>query len=314
MRFRENRGVHRPPYRDLPGGAADGVFGAGDELGCLNLLTRERVAAAAALIREGRVFSLNADVGAWPNPSPASSPRTPPVHRVFELVPGLAYDDVLDGFYLQGSTQWDGFLHVVDARTGTSYNGSRTGDDGVGAWARRGIVGRSVLLDLPRWASAQGRSWDWRAPIGVGARDLAACAAWQGVEVLEGTILLLRVGWEEGYSALSVEERASFAAEEAVNPGLEPAPEVAELLWDWGVAAVACDNPALEVRPPRADVRDSLHTLLLARLGIPIGEYFLLDQLASWCAAARRYEQFFTAAPLHLVGAIGSPANAIAVV
>lgn len=305
--------MQRPPYADLPEGRAQGVFGADDAFGCLNLLTPERVAAATELVQAGRVFSLNANIGEWPNPSPFGSPRSAPVHHAFELIPD-AFDDYLDSFYLQGSTQWDGFLHIADAGTGSFYGGAHGSHPGVAAWAERGLAGRSVLLDLPRWAAQAGRNWDWRAPISVSAQDLVDCADWERVRIREGTILLVRVGWEEGYRRLSAAEREEFAAAPSVNPGLEPVVDVASLLWNWGIAAIACDNPALEVRPATVQLSESLHTLLLSRLGMPIGEFFLLDKLALACAESGCYEQFFTAAPINLSKGVGSPANALALI
>jgi hypothetical protein len=44
-----------------------------------------------------------------------------------------------------------------------------------------------------------------------------------------------------------------------------------------------------------------------------LGELFDFDALATTCAQDGRYTFLFTAAPLPLVGGIGSPANAIAI-
>ena len=44
-----------------------------------------------------------------------------------------------------------------------------------------------------------------------------------------------------------------------------------------------------------------------------VGELFDLEALAADCAADGVYEAFFTAAPLHLRGGIGSPGNALAI-
>jgi hypothetical protein len=235
---------------------------------------------------------------------------------VYELAPNLVYDDYLDGFYLQGGTQWDGFLHVRDPTSGAFYNGRRDLSVGIEAWARRGIAGRGVLLDLARWAIDEGEPIDWRSERAIRAEDLAACAAAQGVDVTEGTVLLLRFGWQEGYAKLSPEERMEAALAPRPSrfppgPGLMASSEVAELLWEWGVAALACDNQGVEVFP--MDVNDNLHTLLLPRLGIPLGEFFLLDELAACCVREGRSEFFFTSSPLNLAGGVGSPANALAI-
>ena len=62
-----------PSYTDLPvkpgapEGSAWGLFGDDDQLGCLNLLTAERVVAAAKLVRKGAVFPLNLRIDE-PNP------------------------------------------------------------------------------------------------------------------------------------------------------------------------------------------------------------------------------------------------------
>lgn len=86
---------------------------------------------------------------------------------------------------------------------------------------------------------------------------------------------------------------------------------MAELLWDWHVAAVCADNPAVEVRP--GDRRDgSLHRRAIAMLGLALGELFNLEALAADSADDHRYTSFFTGVPLNLPGGVGSPANAIA--
>lgn len=48
-----------PIKPDYPPHSAWGVFGDDDQIGTLNLLTPERVTAAARLVQTGRVFALN---------------------------------------------------------------------------------------------------------------------------------------------------------------------------------------------------------------------------------------------------------------
>jgi kynurenine formamidase len=303
----------RPRFVDLPDGNARGVFGADDQLGCLNLLTPERTAAAAALVRSGTVFSLNAPIFDWPDPNPPSSPRKTPDHEVFELVPNVVLDDALNHFYLQASSQWDGFLHVRDPASGQFYNGQHQPRIGVEVWAERGIAGRGVLLDVAAWATAAGEDWAWQRRRPVTAADLEACADAQGVAIGEGTILLIRLGWETGYRALDRDGRVAYASSGQHAPGLEASADMAARLWDWGVAAVAGDTIALEAKPYQDPMDKILHTLLLPRLGLPMGELWLLDALAQACAAEHRYEFFLTSAPLNVRGGVGTPANALAV-
>jgi kynurenine formamidase len=308
---------NRPAYKDLPDGNARGVFGVDDELGCLNLLTPARTAAAASLIQSGKAFALDVPVNSptYNNPgffsAQTESERGIPHHTILKL-DDVIRDDYLDGFYPQHNTQWDHFLHCGDQRTKTFYNDLTDDSAGIVAWATRGIVGRAVLLDVARWAEAQGNPIDWRSSRAISADDLEATAGSQGVEIEEGTVVLLRLGWETGYKRMNERERIAYAKSELATPGLEPSPKVAERLWDWGVAAIAADNPAMEVWPFRQDGY-LLHYDLLGCLGIPIGEFWLLDALAEQCAAERRYEVFFTSAPLGVHGGVGSPGNALAI-
>ena len=298
----------RPRYHELPDGSAWGVFGADDQLGCLNLLTAERTAAAAALVRTGQLFSMNAPLD-WPSPSFAgpTGTRQAPDHVVLTFPGGR--DEYLDRFHPQAGTQLDGFLHVVDHDGGLSYNGN-SGDVGIEAFAKRGIAGRAVLLDVERWAAAQRDPIDWQQRRPISAAELEACAAWEGVAITEGTILLLRVGWQSGWEAASEAVRdAAVARGRPVSPGLEPSPVMAASLWDWGVALIGSDNPAVEAFPVEGHF---LHVDLLVRLGIPLAELLWLDALAAECASQRRFEFLFTCAPLHIRGGIGSTANALA--
>jgi len=88
-----------PNYADLPpaprgGRSAWGMFGAGDNLGLVNLMTPERIAAAARLVRRGQVFCLDMPIGSI---SPALATfRGPPRHRVLHEPGTAGFDDVYD--------------------------------------------------------------------------------------------------------------------------------------------------------------------------------------------------------------------------
>lgn len=302
--------VTRPSYRDLPDGRAWDHYGRDDRLGSLNLLTAERVASAAALVESGNVYSLNAPLN-WPSPNPFASAtdRGGPRHHVIR---GDTYrDDYLDGFYPQNGTQWDGFLHVLDPELRCFYNNDTTEMVGMDAWAERGIAGRGVLLDVASVAEQAGAPLNWKARTVVTVDDLEQAADQHGVEIEEGAILIVRVGWENGWNAASDAERDEVAYDEVNTlPGLDASVEMVEWLWDHSVAAVASDTPALEAFPPEERF---LHVDLLARLGIPIGEMWHVDELAEACAAVGRYEFLLTSAPLNIAGGIGSTANVLAI-
>ncbi|MCH7484171.1 MAG: hypothetical protein IIA90_03370 [Chloroflexi bacterium] len=97
-----------PVKKGAPPGSAWGLWGDDDELGSLNLLTLERVAAAARLVRKGAVFPLNLRID---RPDPPLYGRG----RVLHTITGEGSDgrdDYLDNFWPQASSQWDGLRHV----------------------------------------------------------------------------------------------------------------------------------------------------------------------------------------------------------
>ena len=309
-----------PTYRELvtrtdaPPGTAWGLFGADDELGTLNLLTAERAAASAALVRTGEVFSLNWDVE-LPDPSPF---RQPPIrHQVG--IGTFGRDDRLDRFYLQGSSQWDGLRHIAHPRHGF-YNGvaaARVDDPesdalGIHQVARRGIVGRGVLLDVVRHQAAHGRPFRPDEQFLISADLLDAVAAAEQVTIETGDLLLVRTGWTGWYAALSQRERDAISPS-TPQPGLEAVERTAEWLWDRHVAAVAADNLALEPMPLDFREGHTLHFWLIPCFGMPIGEIWWLDDLAAACARDRRWTFQLVSAPLNVRGGVGSPPNAIAI-
>jgi kynurenine formamidase len=307
-----------PRYDELPVVAelglrhAWGVFGDGDRLGTLNLLAPQRVAAAAAGVRTGEVVSLDLPLDV---PDPPLFGRRRYEHHVFALNRN-EMDDRLDGFHLQGSTQWDALSHVRCRQFG--YWGGRTVDPTTGAndlgidhVADHGLAGRGVLLDVSRWAADQGRPFHPLEPHQVTAGDLLATLEHQGTVLEPGDILCIRVGWPDRYRALDAAARAAYA-ERPTSAGLRADEDVARLLWDAHVAAVASDNPAVEVVPGDPDV-GSLHRRLIPLLGVTLGEMFDLDHLARRCAEQRRWDFLFVAAPLKVPGGVGSPGNAVAI-
>ena len=71
-------------------------------------------------------------------------------------------------------------------------------------------------------------------------------------------------------------------------------------------------NPGLEVSPGDRAV-GSLHRRLIPLLGMALGEFFDLDNLAAACASDSRWDFLIVSAPLHLIGGVGSPANAVVI-
>jgi kynurenine formamidase len=298
------------------------VWGEADHLGTLNLLTVERVQAAKSSIRTGRVFAFNLELEL---PDPPTFGRSALVHEV--IGDGNSSDDIIREWNTQTSSQWDGFRHVRSPAHG-AYSGIPEAEHGIHFWARRGLAGRAVLLDVARWRQTEGR------PIRPGERDvittadLDATAAHQGTAIETGDVLL-RFGWTTWYRGLDAAGRADWVTAGHPIAGMEACEATAAWLWDHRVAAVAADCPSFEAWPPPivtgprtnrqalADPAHSaemfLHFNLLPLLGLPIGELFDLDALAEDCAAAGTWDAFFTSAPINLQNGVASPPNALAI-
>jgi len=310
-----------PVKEGAPQGSAWGLFGDDDQLGTINLLTPERVMEAARLVRKGAVFPLNLRID---QPNPPMFGRRAPEHHLLEIGGGIARDDYLDNFWPQASSQWDALRHVRHPQDGF-YNGVKNEEVslaegsklGIEHFARRGIVGRGVLLDLERHLRQQGTPLDPQSSTMIRKGTLDACAAAQGVEIEAGDILILRTGWLRWYlEEATPEERQKISGVPAAGafraPGIGPADEIAEYLWNLHVAAVAADNPGVEPTPPHPGA-GFMHFRLIPHLGIPMGELWYLEEMAADCAQDGIYEFMFTSAPLNVPGGAGSPPNALAI-
>ncbi|MCU1457046.1 MAG: hypothetical protein JWL73_1138 [Actinomycetia bacterium] len=321
----------RPRWRELPeipgtlARSAWGVFGSDDELGAVNLVTPQCAVDAATLVRTGATYRLDLPID---QPSPPLFGREPLRHEVFAISANVL-DDYVDGLYLQGSTQWDALAHCSHGQAGF-YNGFglddvRAGRLGIDTIAERGVVARGVLVDAARYRDSVGRPVDPLSGDLISVDDLTHALADQDSELRSGDVLCVRTGWMAWYLGLDDDGRqaASDISRDHDRhrlPGIGPGPELAEWLWDAGVAMVAADNPMVEPRPqpPRADggtapPAEMVHICVMVLLGIPLGELFDFEALAAACADDGRYEFMLTSAPLRMPGGIGSPPNALAI-
>lgn len=294
------------------------VFGDNHEYGCLNFITPAHVLTAARLVETGEVVNLNLPLhepqsGFW-------AKRQPPDHHVELLKAGR--DDYLDSFYLQGSTQWDGFRHARFRKIG--YYGGHLDDEldktdvlGIDRWAERGMIGRGVLIDAARYfGAAGGFAMDER--FAISGAHIEAIAQSQRVALRDGDMLVLRTAWLGWYMGLPREDRDAMAERFAGDraslkiPGLSADCGTAAWLWNHRVSCIASDTPMLET-VPYIPAEGWAHQRILALLGLPFGELWQLDKLAEVCRTKGRYEFMLCSAPLNLRRGVGSPANAYAV-
>lgn len=301
-------------YDVLPREAATGLphsWGLLDpNLGTVSRIAPDAVAAAAASVVLGETIPLNLSLGEI---SPPLFGRAQWQHSVHALDRNY-FEDVLSSYNPQCSSQWDGFRHVR-AREAGFYGGitdlESAGDAlGIEHLARRGIAGRGVLLDVPRWYERRGEPYDALAGDVIGAPTLRAVAQDEGVELRDGDILCVRTGYVSAYRGLPAGDRAAEDVWLRFT-GLRADEEMARFLWDSGIAVLAADNPAVESAPGNpAD--GSLHRRLIPMLGFVVAELLDLDALAARCADLGRFEFLFVASPLDIPGGLSSPANALA--
>jgi kynurenine formamidase len=309
-----------PDYDDLPpipegGRSAWGLFGADDSVGLINLQTPERVAAAAGLVRRGAMFPLNAPLDFGPA---IAAGRGAPRHRVLHTAGSFGFDDVLDNFFPQSSSQWDSLGHVgysADA----FYNGATEDDVWSGRrntiehWAKRGIAGRVVVLDMPRTFADAGRSYDPGTNVAYSVEDLEMARKRADVEIGEGDILLVHTGFCAWYLNAPMETRAQVARSYA-TPGIAHGEEMCRYLWNLHISAIVSDTFAVEAFPPgRNGPTDFAHRILIGQFGMALGELWWTEDLAADCADDGVAEAFLVSAPLNMAGGIGSTANAVAI-
>jgi len=296
-----------------------GRWGPDDEIGTLNFVTPADIVNAAALVRRGKVFSLGLNFdrngpqkGLWGN-------RYNPIHVMLATgtdavagnqdAGGLRYADDAVSMPLQCGTQWDALGHIFyddkmwngyDARlvdsTGAQKNGIEKTKDR--------MVGRGVLLDVARFRGADSFP-DGEA---ITIDDLDATADHQRVEVKRGDFVIVRTGHME--RCLEQEEWGGYAGGAA--PGLSF--ETAEWIHRKEIAAICTDTWGCEVRPNETDdCTQPWHWVVIPKIGITMGEIFYLKELAADCADDGVYEFMFTAPPLPISKAVGSPINPMAI-
>ena len=336
-----------------PEGSNWGDFGPDDQIGRLNLITPQHRIKAAEEVREGLAFCLSLPLDCPrvqlnprrfpPNLAFSMRGEDPVANYPYGLAfPGMqeVVNDDRATLSLQFSTQWDALCHMgqlFDAsgegeELVTYYNGfhahehicgpfdylnGRAGMDGpFGAFAlgieklaETGMQTRGVMIDLFAHVGLEA--------VPVGYEQLMRILEVDKVAVERGDVLCFRTGFDRALLA-----HYSGAAE--LDPhrcsGLDGFDDRL-LKWvdDCGAVALVSDNEAVEmmpdfVRESAHGIRVPLHNLCLFKLGIPLGELFLLSDLADWLREHDRSRFLFTAPPLRLPGAVGSPVTGVGTV
>jgi kynurenine formamidase len=127
---------------------------------------------------------------------------------------------------------------------------------------------------------------------------LRECAAWAGVEIGEGDVVLIRTGWDTLW-----DNPSAYLAPQL--PG--PTAATARWLVERGVVATGSDTMPYERAP--GDKPLEVHAILLVESGVFIFETLNLIELSQ----RKGYRFLFSANPLRITGATGSPINPIAI-
>ena len=279
-------------------------WGAEDRRGSMNLMTPERVAAAAALIETGEMVELGRALGAE---MPFFGTRRFDVHlkRTFMNPQDNrrgSNEEVVVTEIGQVGTQLDGFTHQTIGDE--IYNcvtfadlATRTGFTAMGVDQIGTILTRGVLIDVAGLKGVDMLEDEYEITV----EDLEAALERQELELREGDAVLIRTGW----GALWGEDNERYNAS---TPGIGVA--AAEWLIERDPILIGSDNWPVEVAPSKTLPSASLpvHQIALVVHGV-----HLLENLDLSALAERGDPEFaFALQPIKVAGGTGSAVAPVA--
>ncbi len=292
-----------------------GRWGRDDELGTLNYVTPDTVRAAAALVRSGRRATMTIPMNTTAGPDNPS----PVVHHMvqghdIDMGNSLSFATDFVGLAFHGDchTHMDALCHI--AYQGLVYNGrpaqqvvTSKGATALDVTAySEGLVGRGVLLDVPRFRGVR-----WLEPgEAVTRAELEAVEQAQGVRLGEGDILVFRTGHHRRRVELGAWSNDYPPAGEG-KAGLH----VDTIPWmhERRIAAFLPDGDGETVPSNVEGIRYPIHPLQVTAMGMFASDSLQLEDVAAACAEEGRLEFMVVGLPLRLPGATGSPWNPIAI-
>lgn len=279
-------------------------WGASDERGSANLMTRDQVLKAARLIRTGEVIELGQVLD---QAMPFFSGRqlsilTKRTNVLPQSNKRISNEEMVIGELGQIGTQFDGFSHqgidnsfyncFKQDQIATRNGFTRLGIEKVGA-----VMTRGVLIDVAALKGVEMLPDSYE----IAVRDLQDALARQSVSLQAGDAVIIHTGWGKLWGT----DNARYLK---TDPGIGVA--AAEWLATQSPMLIGSDNWSVEVNPnPDPMISSPVHQILLAVNGIHMLESMKLDELST----KRVYEFAFILEPLKLRGATGSTVAPIAV-
>ena len=334
-------------WKHRPEGSNWGEFGEDDQLGRMNLLTPERRRRAVAEVKDGIAFSLSLPLDYPGGTALTGGQRHPP--KLFAggfgyntdmtaMLPGCHDITCDDGvaLYTQYSTQWDSLAHfgsLFDADGDgvpekIYYNGYRAGIEVIGPEQEGGPCAKALGIEHMAATGAQGRGVlvNLKAVYGTGQARIGYDALMRAMEaqrvtVETGDFVCLYTGYDDVLLGMAkAPDPRVLARTGAALDGSDP--HLLRWITDSGVVALCSDNLAVEAIDMAGAARSGrtdysflpLHEHCLFKLGIHLGELWLLRDLAAWLATHERHAFLLTAPALRLPGSVGSPVTPVATV
>jgi kynurenine formamidase len=298
----EFRALYERLRAELPWGPAD-------RRGALNYITPPTVLAAAGEVKMGRSVSMAAPIEygvTADNPEPARHKMTQTGDSAPDSGLAFAMDQIGMNIHGNADSHIDALSHVIyDGRLYNNRPADIVGNTGAAelsiATAGDGIVGRGVLLDVPRV-----RNVPWLEPGDhVTVHDLTTAERDQKVQIGEGDLVFIRVGHRLRRFQLGPWDAADARA------GLHPT--VMEYLADRKIALLGSDGNNDTAPSVVSGVDFPVHVLAIAALGVHLIDYLDFSVVAPMCAELRQWSFLCVIAPLRLALATGSPVNPIAI-
>jgi kynurenine formamidase len=299
-----------------------GRWGPDDEIGRANLLHAERVLSASRLIQTGERFCLAIPIGS-PGGDPSLPGRNPGTHTMTQaatdyraggtkpLAGGMQYADDRFELACHGTTHMDALGHafaddtIWNGRPASSdVNGLHAAD--VAALARKGVVGRAVLVDLARKRGVEYLPMN----TAITVQEIEDTLEHQNVSLESSDTLILRTG----IFNLFYKDGPEPFYRDFAEPGLLYEQRTIDFFREHDLAGLGSDTMCNEQAHNEAhDAYFPLHVMLQRNLGVIFHEALWLDDWAAYCAQVNRYAAFYVATPLRIVGASGAPMNPVAI-